>query len=116
MAGEKVIVAEIDDDAGKAPTVGTDQISAAEGDRMRIGKSIDFSVQRDAVHDGWIVLAAQPPFDKIAQQVADERVGGALGQTEMSQVVHDLGLWPVIRLEHRGGNSIVSIESRYDGL
>ena len=55
---------------------------------VRVGEGINASVLHDSLANAGREPVAQPPFDEIARQIADERLGVIAREKQMRKIVH----------------------------
>lgn len=86
--GQKVIVTDIQDDAGVTATARTEQVAAGPAHGMAVCKSVDTPVEKDAVGDLRVEKIIDRAFDKITHNTADQKFIRRLGQIGMCEIVH----------------------------
>jgi len=83
MARQKMIIADIDDHARKAPALGTDPGPTGTGHCMGIGISVYLAMERDSMSDIRLKTLYGPAFDHISQQLTAQRVVVPVGQKQV---------------------------------
>jgi len=86
--GEKMIVDQIDDDSGKAPSLRSHQRFQAFGQRMFVGEAVDGAMTDDALHHTeWKLDRPGSPGHEVSEQIADSRQCLVFSQKKMGQVI-----------------------------
>jgi len=78
-----MIVADIDDHAGKSPAPGTDPAPAGTGHCMGIGISVYLTMECDPVSDIRVKILYGPALDNVSQQLTAQRVMVLVGQKQV---------------------------------
>jgi len=85
--GQEVIEEDVGDHAGVVAVLG-DENAAECGDRgVGVGEGIDATMIADSFGDARQQRVADPPFDEIASEVSDQRLGAVRGEEEMREIV-----------------------------
>jgi len=88
IGGKEVIEEHVGDDSRVVAMFG-DQHAAECGNRgVRIGEGVDAAVMANPRGDRRRNIAADPSFDEIAGEIADQRLRRVPGEEEMRQIVH----------------------------
>lgn len=85
--GQRMIVDDIEHDAGPAPRAVCKAGAGSEADRMRVGGDVDLSMKADRGFERWRQTAVEPATDDIAEHCTDQRQAGAFGQPQMREEV-----------------------------
>src|SRR5258708_34641259 len=80
--GEEMIEEDVGDDAGVVAMFRDEHAPESSNRRMRISECVDTPVLADSLGDVRRNIVSDSPFDEVAGQIADQRLGGGPGQEE----------------------------------